>query len=183
MNDTLDAVIGPLNVSADYVDKISKGNIPAKITDTYNGDFNTIKNNLNQCIDAVNALVADAAMLAKAAVDGKLATRADASKHHGDYRKIVEGVNDTLDAVIGRSMCPPEYVDQISKGDIPAKITDTYNGDFNTIKNNLNQCIDVVNALVARRWDAGQGRRRRQAGDAGRCFQALRRLSQDRRRA
>ncbi len=44
-------MIGPLNVSADYVDKISKGNIPAKITDNYNGDFNTIKNNLNTCID------------------------------------------------------------------------------------------------------------------------------------
>ena len=73
VNDTLDAVIGPLNVAAKYVDDISKGNIPAKITDTYNGDFNLIKNNLNQCIDAVNAMSADAVMLAKAAVDGKLA--------------------------------------------------------------------------------------------------------------
>jgi methyl-accepting chemotaxis protein len=149
VNDTLDAVIGPLNVSAKYVDQISKGNIPAKITDTYNGDFNTIKNNLNQCIDAVNNLVADAAMLSKAAVDGKLATRADASKHYGDYRKIVQGVNDTLDAVIGPLNVSAKYVDQISKGNIPAKITDTYNGDFNLIKNNLNQCIDAVNTLVA----------------------------------
>jgi methyl-accepting chemotaxis protein len=152
VNDTLDAVIGPLNVSAKYVDQISKGDIPAKITDTYNGDFNTIKNNLNQCIDAVNSLVADAAMLAKAAVEGKLATRADASKHLGDYRKVVQGVNDTLDSVIGPLNVSARYVDQISKGDIPAKITDTYNGDFNTIKGNLNQCIDAVNALVA---DAG----------------------------
>jgi len=149
VNDTLDSVIGPLNVSARYVDQISKGNIPAKITDTYNGDFNTIKNNLNQCIDAVNMLVADAAMLAKAAVDGKLATRADASKHFGDYRKVVQGVNDTLDSVIGPLNVSARYVDQISKGEIPAKITDTYNGDFNTIKNNLNQCIDAVNMLVA----------------------------------
>ncbi|MGK4422283.1 hypothetical protein ACSLVQ_28955, partial [Klebsiella pneumoniae] len=75
VNDTLDAVIGPLNVAAGYVDRISKGDIPTKITDNYNGDFNTIKNNLNTCIDAVNALVADAGVLAKAAVEGKLATR------------------------------------------------------------------------------------------------------------
>ena len=40
-------MIGPLNVAAKYVDDISKGDIPAKITDTYNGDFNVIKNNLN----------------------------------------------------------------------------------------------------------------------------------------
>ena len=94
VNECLDAVIGPLNVSAGYVDRISKGDIPPKITDKYNGDFNEIKNNLNKCIDAVNALVADAGMLHKAAVEGKLATRADATKHQGDYRKVVQGVND-----------------------------------------------------------------------------------------
>ena len=149
VNETLDAVIGPLNVAAEYVDRISKGDVPAKITDTYNGDFNEIKNNLNVCIDAVNALVADAALLARAAVDGKLATRADASKHGGDFRKIVQGVNDTLDAVIGPLNVAAEYVDRISKGNIPPKITDSYNGDFNEIKNNLNTCIDAVNALVA----------------------------------
>ena len=148
VNDTLDAVIGPLNVAAKYVDSISKGNIPAKITDTYNGDFNNIKNNLNQCIDAVNALVADASLLSKAAVEGKLATRADASKHQGDFRKIVQGVDDCLDAVIGPLNVAAKYVDSISKGEIPVRITDTYNGDFNTIKNNLNQCIDAVNMLV-----------------------------------
>ena len=149
VNDTLDAVIGPLNVAAKYVDDISRGAIPAKITDTYNGDFNILKNNLNTCIDAVNALVADAALLSKAAVDGKLATRADASKHQGDFRKVVQGVNDTLDAVIGPLNVAAKYVDDISRGAIPAKITDTYNGDFNTLKNNLNTCIDAVNALVA----------------------------------
>ncbi len=41
VNAILDAVIGPLNVSARYVDLISKGDIPPQITDTYNGDFNT----------------------------------------------------------------------------------------------------------------------------------------------
>ena len=149
VNDTLDAVIGPLNVAAEYVDRISKGDIPPRITDSYNGDFNEIKNNLNQCIDAVNVLVADAAVLAKAAVEGKLATRADAAKHQGDFRKIVQGVNDTLDSVIGPLNVAAEYVDRISKGDIPPKITDNYNGDFNEIKNNLNNCIDNLSGLIA----------------------------------
>jgi methyl-accepting chemotaxis protein len=149
VNNTLDAVVTPLNVAAKYVDDISRGAIPPKITDSYNGDFNTIKNNLNTCIDAVSALVADANMLSKAAVEGKLATRADASKHQGDFRKIVQGVDDCLDAVIGPLNVAAKYVDDISKGNIPPKITDNYNGDFNLIKNNLNTCIDAVNALVA----------------------------------
>jgi methyl-accepting chemotaxis protein len=149
VNDTLDAVIGPLNVAADYVHNIAKGNIPAKITDAYNGDFNILKNNLNTCIDAINALVADAEVLSKAAVEGRLATRADASKHQGDFHKIVVGVNDTLDAVIGPLNVAADYVDNIAKGNIPVKITDTYNGDFNTLKNNLNQAIDAINQQAA----------------------------------
>jgi len=149
VNDTLDAVVGPLNVAAKYVDDISKGAIPAKITAEYRGDFDVLKRNLNTCVDAVNALVADAGTLVDAAVAGKLSTRADATKHQGDFRKVVQGVNDTLDAVIKPLEVAAKYVDEISKGAIPAKITAEYRGDFDTLKRNLNGCVDAVNALVA----------------------------------
>jgi len=120
--------------------------------------------------NSVNAMMADAMMLAQAAVEGKLATRADASRHYGDYRKVVEGVNKTLDAVIGPLNVSAKYVDDISAGLVEAskilqamaandytqrlsgsskrvKISDTYNGDFNTIKNNLNSCIEALEGV------------------------------------
>jgi methyl-accepting chemotaxis protein len=147
-NSLIDAILVPFNVTAEYVDRISKGDIPPKITDIYKGDYNEIKNNLNVCIDSINLLISDAKMLARAANDGKLDTRANATKHYGDFRTIVDGVNKTLDNVIGPLNIAAEYVDRISKGDIPPKITDRYNGDFNEIKNNLNQCIDILNSLV-----------------------------------
>ena len=150
INKTLDAVIGPLNVAAEYVDRISKGNIPPKITDSYNGDFNEIKNNLNVCIDAVNLMVSDAKMLADATVAGKLATRADASKHGGDFGRIVDGVNKTLDAVIVPLNVAANYVDRISKGDMPELITKEYYGEFNQIKDNLNVLIKALNEIIAK---------------------------------
>ena len=240
VNDTLDAVIGPLNVAAEYVNRIGKGDIPPSITEVYQGDFNEIKNNLNACIDglgglveanavlqrmaandltggvtgayqgvfaevgravnetrdrihhiqdtavnisrgdltdlakskaigngtgrrsendqlvpafigmmeAIQALVVDTDGLTKAAVAGKLATRADGAKHHGDYRKVIEGVNDTLDAVIAPLNVAAEYVDRIGKGDIPSRVTESWQGDFNELKNNLNACIDGLGGLV-----------------------------------
>ncbi len=51
VNDMLTAIIDPLNIAADYVERISQGNIPDKITAEYQGDFNTIKNNLNAMIE------------------------------------------------------------------------------------------------------------------------------------
>ncbi|MGE5474397.1 MAG: methyl-accepting chemotaxis protein [Ignavibacteriales bacterium] len=148
INATLDAVIGPLNVAAEYVDRISKGDIPPKITDSYKGDFNEIKNNLNICIEAINSMIIDTNMLSNAAIEGKLDVRADVNKHQGDFRRILEGVNGTLDSVIGPLNVAAEYVDRISKGDIPPKITDIYKGDFNEIKNNINALIGYLNAFV-----------------------------------
>jgi methyl-accepting chemotaxis protein len=149
INETLNALVTPLNVAANYIKKISEGNIPAKITKSYNGEFNTIKNNLNQCIDAINTLIADATMLAQAGIAGQLATRADASKHQGDYRKIIQGVNDTLDTIVGPLNMAADCMDRISRGNIPDKITADYNGDFNAIKSSLNQCIDSIKSLIA----------------------------------
>ena len=148
VNETLDAVIGPLNVAANYVDRISKGDIPAKITDNYNGEFNAIKQNLNTCIDAINNMVDEAVALENAAIDGQLNTRADANKYQGDFRKVIEGFNKSLDAIVTPLTMAAGYVEKLAKGDMPAKITDSYNGDFNVIKNNLNTCIDAISLLV-----------------------------------
>ena len=145
INKILDAYIRPINVSAEYIDRISKGDIPPRITEDYHGDFNEIKNNLNALIDVVNMRNEDIRMLIEAAVQGKLDVRADHVKYPGENGKMIKGINDMLDAYIGPINVSAEYIDRISKGDIPPRITEDYHGDFNEIKNNLNALIDVVN--------------------------------------
>ena len=149
VNRTLDAVIGPLNVSAEYVDRISKGDLPPKITDSYNGDFNEIKNNLNNCIDNINALVADANLLAQAAVEGRLDTRADASKHHGDYRRIVEGVNTTLDAVLEPINEAAAVLKEMAQGNLQQRVQGNYRGGHAEIKRAMNDTLESLEAYVS----------------------------------
>jgi methyl-accepting chemotaxis protein len=149
VNDTLDAVIGPLNVTASYVDQIARGVIPPLISDPYNGDFNTIKNNLNSMVKMMSELLAQTDLIIRAAADGELGKRANASLFVGGWNQLVSGVNDTITNIVNPLNVTAGYVDRISKGDIPPKITDTYRGDYNIIKNNLNACVDAVNTLVA----------------------------------
>jgi methyl-accepting chemotaxis protein len=149
VNEAITNIVNPLNVTADYVDRISKGDIPPKITDPYSGDYNIIKNNLNTCITAVNALVADANTLSAAAVAGRLETRADASKHQGDFRKIVQGVNDTLDAVIGPINDVQRVMGAMEQGDITESITRNYQGDFDTLKTAINNTIAKLAEIIA----------------------------------
>jgi methyl-accepting chemotaxis protein len=156
-NDTLDAIISPLNVAAEYIDRISKGDMPEKISEDYNGDFNEIKNNLNQCIDAVNGMTDEGRNLANAAIEGRLDARADPSKFSGDYHQLIKGFNDTLDAVIGPLNVAAEYIDRISKGDIPEKITEQYQGDFVEIKNNLNALVEAMDEITHLAQEMSQG--------------------------
>ncbi len=148
VNQTLDSVIGPLNVAANYVDRISKGDIPAKITDSYNGDFNAIKNNLNTCIDAVGKLVADASLLSAAAIAGRLETRADGSQHQGDFRKIVDGVNGTLDAIVGPINEVRRIMTSIEQGDLTQSITQDYQGDFKALKEAVNNTVGKLSDTI-----------------------------------
>lgn len=148
MNRLLEAVVNPLNMAAAYVDDLSKGVIPKEITVDYKGDFNIIKDNLNACGHAIKALVADGNLLAQAAEEGVLTTRADATQHLGEYRKVVEGLNATLDAIVTPLNMAANHLDSIAQGNIPERIADHYKGDFNNIKDNLNTCIGSINKLV-----------------------------------
>ena len=76
------------------------------------GDFNAaieqfpgkkafINSTIEQVRANLKALNADAQILANAAREGKVSVRADSSAHLGDYRKIVEGMNETLDMIVG----------------------------------------------------------------------------------
>ncbi len=138
----------PIVRVSEALDQVAAGNFTSQISFEGRDEIAQMGNALNRCMAAVKALSGDATMLAQAAVEGKLSTRADAARHQGSFRSVVQGVNDTLDAVIGPLNVAASYVDRIGKGDIPPKITQEYRGDFNAIKNNLNSCIDGLGGLI-----------------------------------
>ncbi len=50
---------------------------------------------------AIQRLVNDSQAIAKAAIAGELGYRSDPSVHRGDYRTVIEGMNQTLDSING----------------------------------------------------------------------------------
>ncbi len=147
-NQTLEALVVPLNTSADCLKRISRGDIPDIIEEEYSGDFNLIKDSLNTCIGAVRGMIEDVNMLSEAAIKGELHTRADIERHEGDFKKIVEGFNRTLDAVTNPLYVAAAYIEKIGNGEIPPRLTQNYRGEFNEIKNSINACLEGLGALA-----------------------------------
>jgi len=96
----------------------------------------------------IKSVIVQTKMLVDAALAGKLTTRADEEKTNEEFRDIVIGINKTLDAVVTPLNVAADYVAKISIGDMPPIITQNYNGDFNTLKNNLNVLIQSTNLII-----------------------------------
>jgi len=149
VNETVTNIVNPLNVTADYVDKIAKGVIPPVITTDYKGQYNVIKGNLNAVVKMMSDLLAQTDIIIQGAANGELKKRANADMFIGGWNKLVVGVNETVTNIVNPLNVTADYVQRISIGDMPPKITAAYSGDYNIIKNNLNALIEATNAQAA----------------------------------
>jgi methyl-accepting chemotaxis protein len=233
INALIEAFVKPIEMASGYVARIGKGDLPPKVVDSYNGDFNALKNNLNACIDglgglveanqvlqrvsvndhtkhvegsyqgifaevasatnaalerivsagkiarkiaageymeelghlhnrgklcdqdeltpafigmmeSIKALVSDMERLSEGAIEGKLSVRADVSKHNGEFRKVIQGVNDTLDAVIAPMQEAGTVLQKIAEGNLTSRVAGDYKGGHASIKNDINSMAEKL---------------------------------------
>ena len=100
INKMVEDVTLPFEHTSEYLARIAKGDIPAKITTEEKGEFVVIRDSFNELFDELNLIVADINKSIEKATEGDFKYRADVSKHHGDYRKIMEGVNKLVEAFV-----------------------------------------------------------------------------------
>ncbi|HME08122.1 MAG TPA: methyl-accepting chemotaxis protein [Bryobacteraceae bacterium] len=120
------------------VAEFGKGNFEAPL-ERFPGKKAFINDTIEQVRSNLKNLIGDLHLLSGAAVDGKLTTRADGSRHQGDFRKIVEGVNATLNAVLEPINEAAAVLARIAGQDLTAAVMGDYRGDHAAIKNNINQ--------------------------------------------
>ncbi|MGA2047055.1 MAG: methyl-accepting chemotaxis protein [Terracidiphilus sp.] len=157
VNTMLDAILLPIGEGNRILAQVSVGKIDELISHTYKGDHEKMKQAINNVALVLQGLQEELARLTQASKDGLLAERGKQDQFKGAYAEIVRGVNAILDAVIGPLNFSANYVDRISKGDNPPQITDTYNGDFNLIKNNLNTLIVAMNEITTAAEEISNG--------------------------
>jgi methyl-accepting chemotaxis protein len=124
------------------VEQFGKGNFEAKL-ELFPGQLVIVNETVEQVRARLQALVADADSLSQAAVAGRFDVRAPASRHQGDYRRIVQGVNDTLDAIIGPVQKVAALLDDVADGDLSARL------DPKEFSNDARALAERVNTTVA----------------------------------
>ena len=93
-------------------------------------------------------LAREISRLADASVRGELSTRIDESKFQGRHFDRAKAINNMLESIVGPLHLFADYLVQIGKGEIPAKVTKECQGDFCSLKNSVNESIDNLGALL-----------------------------------
>ena len=143
------AISKPIRHINDVAKQLANGDTDIKRTN-YNSkdEVGQLLDSFRDILAAIQALVEDANMLTEAAVAGKLSTRADANRHKGDYQKIIQGVNNTLDAVIEPVNEASAVLGEMAKGNLGVNVTGDYKGDHAEIKDALNDTINAINGYI-----------------------------------
>jgi methyl-accepting chemotaxis protein len=128
LNGTMDAFMVPLGETAAVLERIAHGDLPPPASTRYEGDFDRMRRNLDTCVDAVRAVVAEADSLTAAAVAGDLAVRGDPARHEGEFRRIVSGMNATLDAMLGPIGEATGVLEALARRDLGARMQGSYRG-------------------------------------------------------
>jgi methyl-accepting chemotaxis protein len=142
------SITKPLQKAVEAANHVAEGNMVVDLSTNSKDETGVLMNALELMVKSIDKLITDTNTLSTAAIEGRLEIRANINNHEGAFKELIDGINKTLDAIIGPLNVTAEYVDRISKGELPPRIVDAYNGDFNEIKNNLNRCIDVIEALI-----------------------------------
>lgn len=144
VNQTLDNVKTPLDVSAIFLAKLAAGMQLEPLENQYQGYYGTLVGNLNKVHGALVILKRESLRLADAGRSGRLDVRADESQLKGSYYDIIHGFNDTLDAVMKPTQEAMSVISRMAVNDYTTKMSGDYPGEFH----NLARAIDVMRASL-----------------------------------
>ncbi|MDF3001128.1 MAG: methyl-accepting chemotaxis sensory transducer, partial [Bacillota bacterium] len=95
INETLDAVLEPVNEASQVLQEMAKGNLQISMEGNYQGDHAAIKNALNETIDNMRSYVSEIAHVLSEISGGNL-NQAITADYRGDFIAIKDSLNNIL---------------------------------------------------------------------------------------
>lgn len=140
-------MIAYLQAMASVAERVSRGDLTGLVIPQ--SDRDVLGNAMVKMKDSVSAMVSDANMMAEAADEGRLDTRADAARHQGDFRRIVEGMNNALDAVIMPMQAASEILANVAHGDLTVETNGNYHGDYAILSNSIESMVSDLRGITS----------------------------------
>ena len=152
---TMKQLGGEPAVAADVANRIAVGDLSSQIA-LREGDTGSLMLSMQKMSETIRALVAEANALSGAALQGKLASRADAAKHKGEFKAIIDGINATMDAVVAPINEVRQVMAAVEQSDLTRRVVGQYQGDFAGLQVSVNSTVDRLSLIIAQVRSAAQ---------------------------
>jgi len=136
------------NIVVGVMKKIAAGDLSLQITPKDNDD--EIAPALRDTIASLNGLIEESQKISDSAIQGKLNVRGDTKKFAGGYMAIIEGMNQTLEAVEAPLNEAMRLAERYSKEDFSVRFNEnlTVSGDFAKFRDSLNNLGAAIAQVV-----------------------------------
>ena len=141
------SITKPLAQVMDAAKRMAMGDMSVKLEAQSHDEPGLLLAGMENMRTTVNSMLADIAQLIDAAAVGRLDVRADASRYHGDFAKLVSGINNNTDHLIKPMRIASAYIEQIANGAIPDIITSDDQGEYRLMRDNLNTLVRTIGNL------------------------------------
>ncbi|MFP6848411.1 MAG: methyl-accepting chemotaxis protein [Pseudomonas sp.] len=130
------------------VKAISEGDLNQPL-EQFPGKKAFINENIEQLRTNVLALIEDTQTLSQDAQRGRLDTRADSSRHQGDFRRIVDGINATLEAIVVPLSEAMSVIAALAEGDLTRNMQGSYQGQMHDLQQSLNATLSKLSDIIS----------------------------------
>jgi len=151
---SMDSLADNLKGFVDVMNRIAAGelNVDYKAL----GEDDEIAPGLLNILSSLRNLLTETNILIKAAVSGKLSIRGNTDQFQGGYKEIIDGINNTLDAVIDPVKKGSEVLEVMATGDLTVRVKGDYKGDHQIMKNSINSLGASLSKVIEEVTEAVQ---------------------------
>jgi methyl-accepting chemotaxis protein len=143
----LEQIISAERVMAKAVTALAAGDVSVPITPR--GELDVTGRAVTHLQATVASLIDVMARLIAAAKAGRLTERGPADAYQGAFHDVVQGMNDTLDAMVHPLAEASGVLQRAASRDVTARMVDTYKGDMAEFKSTLNSAVhNLDDALI-----------------------------------
>ncbi|MCE5271434.1 methyl-accepting chemotaxis protein [bacterium] len=148
LGDSFRQMIASLRQKTEVARRISEGDLAVEITAASAAD--ELAAAMLAMIQRLRSMNEDVAALTAAAREGRLDSRADSSRHGGDFGRLIEGVNHLLDTVTEPINEAAQVLRKAAAKDLSHRVRGDYRGRLAEFKQDINTTLESLGAALTR---------------------------------
>jgi methyl-accepting chemotaxis protein len=141
-------IVRPVTYLRDVAEKLAEGDTSVSIDIKSEDETGELARSFKKMVEQQTDLLKEIGMMVESSVEGKLDTRGDARKFGGDYGKVIQGVNNTIDALLEPVNESVDCIKKMAQGDLSVTMKGDYKGDNAIMKENMNTMLDSMNEAL-----------------------------------